>query len=620
MPFRHQNRYGLMTPAGKVLTPATFRLVPRALGRGHLWIGDAPPGDPQRLVLLAESGEVLGKFQSVDNVPGNWGWVQAVGAGRTITLFDSLGHVLRATRYGKLEAPHEGLMVVALPDSIFPGNSGAYQEGRRSLIDAQGREIAPPRYDHLENFRYGYAYAFIRATKTAPARSGVLDHAGREHWLGPEWDKSPLTYRGGFYTRQSEDRRQAMALSVDAKELVPFSAGLAAITREGADWTDFVKVQQRDVSVPNHPRETWGLYDSLLRPLLPPRYSRIDVSNGWSVLYGFDPAWPARTPGYDDPRKGAAWRGQLVLPAEFNSLEVSSDSRFVVAGTYAPATRSWRFTTSERGGPPLPFDVESARYVGHGVFAVQQHNRWGLMRANGQVLRPCQDENPTTQLQAGLYYSRGTEPGGPEIADTLGRTVLPAGANQAAGFFTPTLAWVKRDGHYGVFSLRTGKFLLPPVLDDLPKMQPDGTFWAEHEGKTFIGSDGGPLVTFDAPGFRPAVLVGPELVLGTCGRGTDWALYNRKGRLISTEIVYVEGTVRNGLTAFARSNGVLWAKNAAGRYALINAQGQLLTPFKYDLFLDLQENAYPFYRGLGLAYNQDRQFVYVDCLGREYAW
>jgi len=623
VPFLHQGRYGLMTPAGKVVVPAHWTRMPQPFAGYRLWLAEAEKDALLPVVLLSDSGAVLGHYQTVSWAPGRWGWVQAIGARRTITLYDSLGRLIRATRYAKLEEPRGGLMVVALPDTTGPSPRGgsATVEGRRGMIDPQGHEVVPPRYDYLQPYEHGYAHMGMRGQGMEQGPMGVLNRQGREHWLRPEWTKLRPVYRGGFYTVRTEDQQRMQALDVDGNVLVPYSAGFVDFTREYADWTGLVKVKRREQPAPGHWRETWGLADSLLRPLLPPAYERIDAGATWSILYAFDLAWPNRSPGYGDPKKGVAWRGHLLLPAEYNYVEVSKDQRFVLAGAYSPTTRSWRYLTSELGRPPQPFsDVQTVRYVGHGVFAVQRNNRWGLMRANGQVLRPCVDENPTEELQQGLYYSRSAGRWGPELADTLGRTVLAAGNFQSAGFFSPTLAWVKQNDKYGVIEPRTGKQLLPPVLEELPTMRSDGTFWAQHDGQALIGSATQPLLTIKDANFKPYLLVGPNLVLGTrSGIGSSsWALYNRQGQLLSTEIVAVENAYANGLKAFR--NGVAWAKNKQSRYALIDVKGQLLTPFKFQLVMDLNENVFPFYAGIAIAKNEAGQWLYVDCLGREYAW
>ncbi|TVT40733.1 WG repeat-containing protein [Hymenobacter setariae] len=612
VPFWQGGKYGLLTPQGRVILAATSSFMPQPVSRsGHVWAASAPAGAAGRLVLLTDSGRVLGYFEQAQPAGGRWGWVQALGARHTITLFDSVGYLLRATPYGKLEEPHENLLVMALPDSTLPGTSGAVLPGRRGLLDQQAREVVPPRYRYLASFSHGYAPIAEDRGPRQPLRHGVLDHQGHEHWLGTTGSEAALRYQGGFFSGYSNDKGAAIALGIDGQVLVPYTAGLSRIerTQSGAPG-GLIEVRGQDRSVLNQRREGWGLYDTLLRPTLPPRYQGLrEGTRDWIVFEDF----AATGLGAPDlPRKGAAWHGRLAVPATYSNVQITPDGRFALAGGWQPDTRTVVYALSERGGPLrlLP-GYTAVNYLGHGVLAVQQGGRWGLLRTDGQVLRPCRDEQPLTELQQGLYFSQGPGPWNLPLADTLGRVVLPAGKYETAACFTPTLAWVQQQGSYGICNLRTGQVVVPPCLAEPPRSLTGGSYWGHTtDGTTLIGHDAEPPIRIAGSDFQPVSIQWPYLIAGIKGRN-DWQLYNGQGQLLSTEVTRLEGSFRNG---------VIWAGNAAGRYALLDTRGRALTPFRYQLIMDLRQNWAPFGGGLGLARTEAGTTVVVDCFGREYAW
>lgn len=620
VPFWQAGKYGLITPQGQVVLAATSPTMPVPLTR-HVWAANAPLGSALRLVVLTDSGRVLGHYNTATRAGGAWGWVQAAGADGTITLYDSLGRLLRHTPYGKLEQPAEGRLVVALPDSP-PNRAGGYTPGLRGVIDSLGREVVAPRYTALDSYHRGYAFATLETPwpEQKLLHKGVLDRNGRPHWLPdqPQWYSASMRYEGGFFAGRSNDEQAAAALTVDGQVLIPYSAKMQQITREpfAQVQPDLVQVEGLDLTVPGHPRRGTGLYTfagGQFQPLLPLRYERLEPrTRSWTILHAYDPAWPGRMSGYGEPpTRGAAWRGRLVIPAEYNGLEITPDGRFAIASRYDPATRTWRSVVSEYGRPPqtLAAGIESFRYVGHGVFAVQRQQRWGLERADGQVLRPCRDADPLDKLQQGLYFYQGAGPQGLPLVDTLGHPVLRAGDYEEAGFFTPTLAWVKKQGRYGIFSQRTGQLVAPIGFEQLPTTQLDGTYWGTQAGKVLVGHGEDAPLLLDQASFQPLVVKWPHLVLGSGAGG--WQLYNRQGQLLSTQVTRLEGQYRDG---------VIWAANEQNRYALLDTRGRQLTPFSYELLIDLHENWAPFAQGLGLARNAAGTLVVIDCLGRAYAW
>jgi hypothetical protein len=608
VPFWYQGKAGLMTPAGQVVVPATYPGLPTPLdGHRHLWAAPLTGAGPLRLALLGEDGQERGRFVTVGSGEG-WGWVQAKTAQGTLTLFDSLGHLLRATPYGKLEHKSEGLVVAALPDSAI-GSHGEFREGRRGMLDSQAREVIPTRYDYLLPFDHGYAYALINGKTPAARRVGVLDHQGQAHWLAPQWAQARLRYEGGFFAGWSNEQHAVVALSVDNQVLLPYSAGLSYIGREEFKYTGLLKVKQYiHLDGGRGIQEAIGFYDTLFQVVVPPTFQRIpEIRLPWLVVEGFT---PAVHPLYvDDPPRGAMWRGRVVLPATNGRASITKDNRFAISATLL-ANNQLAYVVSEQGQPPISLlaGMSQVRYVGHGIFAGHRSSGWGLFRANGQVLRDFQDENPTEQLQAGLYYSRGPHSWGPDLCDTLGRPVVPPGRYEVVHFATPDLAWVKQQGKYGVLSRAHG-LLVPATLAEEPTIQRTGSFWARTEGLVLYSPDGQEVIRLAAPDFMPTACVGPNLLLGRSGG--EPALYNRQGQLLSKEVTEVEGIYRDG---------VIWARNVQGRYALLDVLGRQLTPFNYQLTIDLHENYFPFFHGLGLARDNSNRYVWVDCRGHEYAW
>jgi len=612
VPFWAGGKGGLMTPTGRVVVPATYPTLPAAIG-GHrrLWkVGLAGRG-PLRVALLAETGRVLGHFASVERGQ-DWGWTLAKSARGTLTLFDSLGHLVRATPYGKLEPQSEGLAVVSLPDSILPDGSGGIIPGRQGMIDSQAREVIPARYEMLHPFDRGYAYVLNYWQDPKRRQEGVLDHHGRPHWLKSPWREASLHYLGGFFAGFSNERQAAVAIDVDGRVLVPYSAGLSSISRELADLTGLLQVKKYiklDGGRGTH--EAIGFYDNQFRPVIPPAYQHIpEVYTHWAILEGFTPA--IHPPLLTDPPRGALYHNRVVLPADCGRATITRDGRFAL-GTLCEVGGGFRQVICESGQAPRPYPagVTDVRYVSNGVFAACRAGRWGLIRATGQVLRPYQDKDPRTQLLLGGYYSQGASSAGPDLCDTLGRPVVPAGRYDEVRFATPDLAVVRQRGRYGILSRANG-LLVPVALPTAPIIQANGTFCvrAPDQPAVLYCPDGQRVRTLAVPDFVPFVCVGPYLVLGALRNGQP-ALYNRQGQLLSQEVTGVQETFRDG---------VIWAHNATGRFALFDVQGQQLTPFRYELDIDLHENFFPFNCGLGGARDNTGRFVWVDCRGHAYAW
>lgn len=625
IPFRRGAAWGLMSPQGKVLVePRYAKPIKRYFRAPHLWYTNQ--AGPLPVVLLNEQGQELGHFKTFTQAPN--GMVVATGR-RTITLFDSVGHLLRATPYASIQEQwHQGLAVVKLPDSVLTSKptSGPYTTqddkyilpGLVGLLDVQLREVVPPTFHHIGGYWQGYA-----PVSMIDRRKGAIDRTGRVTWLSrAHADTIARAYFGGFWAGWSNERQSAAAVDVHDRVVVPFGK-YKEITRGQSDPYIAVMRRIRLGAAPNGKWvERWGLLDTTFREITPPLYERLDQHGRWTVVEDA-PVGPQQV-----SQRGALYQGRLVIPARSPQVYPTGDQRYALAlearRDSATHTTVFCYVCYGPQGPTgmAVVSLQAPAYLGHGIFSYRSsyETRPQLILANGQ--KPFDEEiTGVSTAYGGRYYQvrTATKAG---LLDTTGRWAVPLSAayDEVLPHEPDSLFLVRKNKLEGLVTAK-GQVVVPLAYTRMYS-GPGRTFiGSQPDGQLVLGRNGRVLTTLPdykaqgkkvfkleilAPGLallhwlrEPATL--PASAGSVTGYGRGLLLVNEQGQQILPAEVTQVGPA---------SNGVIWVSNGSA-YAVLDYQGKLLTPFKYT-------NVQPFSQGITLATSRGQE-VWLDCFGKEYA-
>ncbi|SFQ82555.1 WG repeat-containing protein [Hymenobacter arizonensis] len=625
IPFRRGGLTGLVTPQGKVLVEPRYpNQILRDFRTPYLWY--TTQAGPLPLILLNEQGQELGHFKTFARLPN--GMVAATGR-RTVTLFDSVGHLVRPTPYASIqESWHQGLVPVTLPDSVMTTKPASGSYGQRNatygvpglvgLMDAQGREVVPPAFNQIGWYWQGYAPVTM-----SDRRKGALDRKGRVTWLSQAHaDTIAREYFGGFWAGRSNERQSAAAVDVRDKVVVPFGK-YKQITRHPSD--PYIEVMQRaQVGAPPAAQwaERWGLLDTTFREITPPRYLSLMQRGRWTVVE-LPPVGPDQI-----PQRGALYQGRLVIPATNPQVHITRDQRYALAleagrdaVTQKYASHYVCYGPQGRTGMAVP-SLQTPIYLGHHIFSYQTafDTRPQLILANGQ--KPFAEEITFVSNAYGERYYQVRTATKAGLLDTTGRWAVPLNAayDEVLPHQPDSLFYVKKDKLVGLITAK-GQVVVPleyaRIYDG-----PGRTFVASKpDGRLVLGRQGRVLVTLPdyktrgqrvnqiqvvAPGLamlqwvvEPTTPSASQTAPTASPRGL--LLINEKGQQILPA-----GVVQAG----PATNGVIWVSNGTA-YAVLDYQGKLLTAFKYT-------QVQPFFAGITTA-TTNGQVVWIDCFGKEYA-
>ncbi|SDY81037.1 WG repeat-containing protein [Hymenobacter psychrophilus] len=624
IPFRREGAWGLMSPQGKVLVEPRYpKPIKRYFRAPHLWY--TTQAGPLPVILLNEQGQELGHFKTFTPAPN--GTVVATGR-RTITLFDSVGHLLRATPYASIQEQwHEGLAIVKLPDSVLTTKptSGSYSmqdakyvlPGLLGLVDAQLREVVPPTFHHIGRYWQGYAPVSMN-----DRRQGAIDRTGRVTWLSKAHaDTIAREYFGGFWAGWSNERQSAAAVDVHDRVVVPFGK-YKQITRHQSDPYIAVMQRTRVGAAPNGKwEERWGLLDTTFREITPPLYERLEQHGRWTVVE-LPPLGP-----HQIPQRGALYQGRLLIPARSPQVYPTGDQHYSLAleasRDSATHTTVFRYVCYGPQGPTgmAVASLQAPAYLGHGIFSYQSsyETRPQLILASGQ--KPFDEEiTGVSAAYGGRYYQVRTA-SKTGLLDTTGRWAVPLSTayDEVLPHQPDSLFTVKKKKLEGLITAQ-GQVVVPLEYTWVTHgpgrtfvgRKPDGRLVLGRNGRvranlTDYQAEGKKVYKVDilAPGLallqwltEPVTTSTPQKPLAPSTRGM--LLVNEKGQQILPAGVTQVGPA---------SDGVLWVSNGTS-YAVLDYQGKLLTPFKYT-------NVQPFSQGITTA-TTGGQEVWLDCFGKEY--
>ena len=625
IPFRRGGLTGMVTPQGQVLVAPRYpNQLQRFAHSPHLWYTTQP--GPLPLILLNEQGQELGHFKTL--TPLRNGLVAATGR-RTVTLLDSLGHVVRATPYAKVqESLRNGLMMVTLPDSVTTAKptSGAYEQrdadyvipGPLGLMDAQGREVVPPAFYQIGEYWQGYA-----PVSTADGRKGALDQQGRVTWLSrAHADTIAREYFGGFWAGYSNKRHSAAAVDVHDKVVIPFGKYMQIKRTQSAPYIEVLQ-GTRSGPLPKGPWVArWGLLDTAFQEITPPLYERLSQQGRWTVVE-LPPVGPNQI-----PQRGALYQGRLVVPARNPQVHIIGDPGYVLVLEARRDSLTQQYTSRYVCyGPQGPTgmvvtSLQTPTYVGQDMFAYQASFETPpqLIMANGQ--KPFAEEVTfVSTAYGGRYYQvrTATKAG---LLDGFGRWAVPltTAYEEVLPHQIDSLFYVKKNKLQGLITAK-GQLVVPLEYATF-SIGPGHTFiGGKPDGRLVLGRHGRVLAALPdyqalgqkvyevevlAPGLvllhwlsEPTTASTPQMAATATARGL--LLVNERGQQILPAGVTQVGPA---------SNGVLWVSNGTA-YAVLDYGGKLLTPFKYT-------HVQPFSAGIAAA-TTNGQVVWLDCFGKEYA-
>jgi hypothetical protein len=372
IPFQRGGLTGLMTPQGQVLLEPRYpNPIKRYFRAPYLWY--TTQAGPLPVVLLSEQGQELGHFKTFTPLPN--GLVAATGR-RAITLFDSVGHVVRVTPYASIEAWHHDLAVVKLPDSVLTSkpphgtryaqrDDAYYLPGLLGLMDGNGQEVLTPAFTEVGPFWQGYA-----PVATAGRRRGVINRRGQASWLSSaHTDTLSLAYLGGFWLGRTRGRQQVGAVDVHDRVVVPFGK-YQEITRRQSDPYIAVMQRARVGAAPNAKWVArWGLLDTTFREITPPLYESLTQHGRWTVVE-MPPLGPDQI-----PQRGALYQGRLVIPARHPQVYTTGDGRYALAlevgrdpVTQQATTQYVCYGPQGRTGMAV-VSLQAPAYLGHDIFS-----------------------------------------------------------------------------------------------------------------------------------------------------------------------------------------------------------------------------------------------------------
>lgn len=218
-------------------------------------------------------------------------------------------------------------------DQILDGPLSIKTESGWGAIDAQGNWVIPPKYESLSSFRYGMAFA-----ETLERQERIISNDGSETEFPAGYQYSrvaPDTLEG------VDENRQPQRFHLKTQTLTPL------VTEAGVERSD---ITHAGLS-PAEKDQKWGF---------------LDQQGRWVV-----------TPRYDEKPEALLENQQFLGWIVGNETQISNES-----------TRLYGWVNSEGKEIIAPQFDSIKKEVQTGFYLISQHNRHGLLDAEGKTLLP----------------------------------------------------------------------------------------------------------------------------------------------------------------------------------------------------------------------------------------
>jgi hypothetical protein len=334
------------------------------------------------------------------------------------------------------------------PNDFSEGRSVFYSKGFVGVIDERGREIAPPVYTSITNYRYGFALAHKEITDTVnksggkPSRytlKGVLDKNGKEI--------VPVIYRdlegsfdNGWFVKVVNDKKEKLHINT-LGQIFTVPDGIL-LMNDRVDGKNVVAYKN----------SKYGLVNQQFKEVLPFEYSRITPTNDGMLIAGKDGLF-----GLMDSK--LKWIVKPTFTGIFQfqqgyAIVTDADNKYGAINAKGVVTTKPQFEKINRVGQT---NSAIALYKGAGT------DRWGLVNlATGTIITPAGYNMYAFDYAWGIIkFSRDGKKG---MMDSTGKELFYGQYDDFSPGFNENRAWVMKDKKYG-FIDKTGALVIPIQYD-----------------------------------------------------------------------------------------------------------------------------------------------------------
>lgn len=488
--------------------------------------------------------------------------------------------------------------------------------GKYGLIDDQGREIVPPKYNSPFFFREGLAPVLFHT------KWGFVDERGREAIL-PAYEGAGEFNEGmapvkrgklwGYINREGQE-----TVANHYEEAFAFVKGLAVVKLNG--FYGLINKEGKVVAPLKYDRvfnDSFG--DGRIVVQLNGKYSFVDRSGREMLPFKYD--------GLDHFFNGLAMvqvkgktgfvnqNGREVIPAQFDEIRLGYNGLVIVAQKGATGLRYGLLDTSGREVVPLKYDdiqdfgeglflvrtggqagvidkkgnevvslkYDDLRYFDKGLFVVRSAARSGVIDGKGNEVIPFRyaSIHPVDSGYAKVEQAvrgQGTKEG---LIDSHGKEIIPAVYDHLESQFTDGLMWATRKDRFPLLDQKSkvgainedGRVVIPFVYEDawpffqgLAGVRQNGRWgYVDKAGKTVVPCN------YDGVGQLSEGMIAVTL-------NGKWGFVNKKGRQV-TPLEFEQTTdFSKGLAGVRKG----------GKWGVINKQGKFVVPFLFDYVSSFQ--------------------------------
>lgn len=322
------------------------------------------------------------------------------------------------------------------------GRIAVWRDGHYGILDRDGREITPPRYDEIVFF------AGLVADAPIPVRVGdrwgYIDADGAEI-IPPQFEGVDLFFGGlahfrrGWYYGYIDHRGEEVFPS--AEVITRRQHQMESLTENTADdlW----------------PQKETVIQDGKVQAI----YGYVDVTGNWII--------PAQYTDAENFRNGQATVGQGdkygIINREGKEIVPIAYDRYIMKpvddGVPVKCGGKYGFVNTE-GKETIPPQYDDIYKPSEGIMVVARNEKYGYVDLQGKAITPLQYDNARSFREGRAAVVRNGKYG---YIDTQGKEVIPP-QYEDAWWFRERLAVVRCDGKYGYIDLQ-GNEVIPPQYE-----------------------------------------------------------------------------------------------------------------------------------------------------------
>jgi WG containing repeat len=333
------------------------------------------------------------------------------------------------------------------PAPFIEGRSVYTKMGLKGLLDESGKEVTPPVYYSISDFKHGYAVVtkeFTDTTKKVNGKfakyqlRGVIDRSGKE--VVPVIYKDMLgDMSNGWFVKVWNDPKEKIHINTaGATFTVP--ADLLLMT-DRIDGKKFIAFKN----------SKYGIVDQQFKVLLPFEYDRITPAENGLLIVGQNNLF-----GLMDIKM------KWVLKPTFSNIHKFQNGYALVSDTamkYGAINAKGVVTTKPQFKLIGRIDKTSS------AIAMYRYNsdKWGLVDlATGNIITKDNYSMYASSYDYGMVYF--TRDGKKGMMDSTGKEIFYDAFTDFSPGFLENRAWVMKDNKYG-FVDKTGTVVIPIQYD-----------------------------------------------------------------------------------------------------------------------------------------------------------